>query len=221
MNDRERFLATMCYEVRDRATMGDLGFRQETLAAWKQQGLPDWVYWRDYDDNSTNKFFGMDRCRSYTGVKFGLAPEFEEKVIEDRGDKELVRQSDGVSVVRHKIMSSIPHAESHLLSDRKSWIKHYKPRLDPGRPERYPSDWDRRVKIWKDPQRDFPLIVQGGSLYGWLRNWIGLEQVSLLIYDDPALFEEMVDTIAECIIGVLTRVFSTKGQFDAWVSTTY
>ena len=205
----------MCYESRDRATIADMGFRPETLAAWKQQGLPDWVYWRDYDDNSTNRFFGMDSYRSYIGVNFGLTPEFEEQMIEDRGDKELVRQCDGVSVLRHKFMSSIPYAESHLLTDRESWTKHYKPRLDPEHPDRYPADWDRSVEIWKDTQRDSPVVVRGGSLYGWLRNWMGMEQLSLLVYDDPALFEEMVDTIAECVLGVLTKVFSTKILFDA------
>jgi uroporphyrinogen decarboxylase len=41
-----------------------------------------------------------------------------------------------------------------------------------------------------------------------------LENLSLLVYDDPALFEEMVSTVADCIIGVMTRIFETGGRFD-------
>jgi uroporphyrinogen decarboxylase len=58
-------------------------------------------------------------------------------------------------------------------------------------------------------------VLPGGSLYGWLRNWMGLERLSLLVYDDPAWFEEMVTTVADCIIGTLTRVLETGGHFDA------
>jgi uroporphyrinogen decarboxylase len=111
-------------------------------------------------------------------------------------------------------MGSIPHPESHLLTDRESWEKYYKPRLDPDNPARYPADWDERVKVWKDPNRPYLAALSGGSLYGWLRNWMGMENVSYLVYDDPKLFEEMVTTIADCVIGTLTRVLKTGGQFD-------
>jgi uroporphyrinogen decarboxylase len=43
---------------------------------------------------------------------------------------------------------------------------------------------------------------------------MGVENLSLVLYDDPAWFEEMVTTVADCIIGTLTRVLETGGQFD-------
>jgi uroporphyrinogen decarboxylase len=55
----------------------------------------------------------------------------------------------------------------------------------------------------------------GGSFYGWIRNWMGLEAVSLAVYDDPAWFEEMVTAISDGVIGVLTRVLETGGRFEA------
>jgi uroporphyrinogen-III decarboxylase len=102
-----------------------------------------------------------------------------------------------------------------LLVDRESWRKHYKPRLNPDSPARYPADWDERVKVWTDPKRDKTIILPGGSLYGKLRDWMGLENISLVLYDDPAWFEEMVETLADCIIGTLAQVFETGGHFDA------
>jgi len=71
------------------------------------------------------------------------------------------------------------------------------------------------VQLWKNPQREQVLAVPGGSLYGWLRDWMGMEKLSLTVYDDPAFFDEMVTTCADCILGVLEKVFASGVQFDA------
>jgi hypothetical protein len=212
MNTRQRFQATMHYQPRDRSPICDFNFWDETLPTWHEQGLPTYVNRRNSDD-----FFGMDVLieGGGAGVSVGLSPAFEYKVLEDRGDHEIVQQEDGVRVLRKKFMGSIPQHQGHLLVDRESWREHYKPRLDPDDPSRYPDDWDERVKDWCDPDRDHVVILPGGSLYGKIRDWMGVENVSLVIYDDPAWFEEMVETCADCIIGTLTRVLETGGQFDA------
>jgi uroporphyrinogen decarboxylase len=112
-------------------------------------------------------------------------------------------------------MSSIPKHLGHLLVDRDSWNKYYKPRLVPAIAGRYSPDLDEHVQTWLDPRRTYPLFLPGGSLYGWIRNWMGLENVSYVVYDDPAWFEEMVSTVTDCIIGTLTPLLQTGVQFDA------
>jgi uroporphyrinogen decarboxylase len=216
MNDRERFKATMHYQPRDRAPITDFNFWDETLPAWHEQGLPPSVNRANSAD-----FFGMDYSLGSgaanpmeVGVEMMLWPPFEEVVVEDRGDREVVQQADGVWVLCNKVAASIPMHVSHLLVDRDSWRKHYRPRLDPTIPSRYPENWDDLVKIWADPQRNHPVFLHGGSLYGRLRDWMGVENLSLVVYDDPAWFEEMVTTTADCIIGVLTHILETGGQFD-------
>lgn len=213
MTSRERFQATLHYLPRDRSPICDFGFWEETLVLWHDQGLPAGV-----DATNSDAFFGMDfgidAIIAATGVEVGLVPAFEEKVIEDRGDYQIVQQIDGVWVLRKKFMGSIPMPVRHLLVDRQSWEKHYKPRLDPSHPDRFPPDWQQRLEDWRDPDRPDVIALPGGSLYGWLRNWMGLENLSLVVYDDPAWFEEMVTTIADCVIGTLTRVFDTGGRFD-------
>lgn len=213
MNERERFVATMHYQPRDRAVISDFGFWDETLPTWHEQGLPRWVE-RANADSFFGVDFGIEWVTRPVGISVGLVPPFEELILEDRGEYELRQQADGVRVLRRKFMGSIPHPESHLLTDRDSWEKHFKPRLDPDHPDRYPQDWEERVKIWTDPNRSYVAALSGGSLYGWLRNWMGMENLSYLVYDDPKLFEEMVTTIADCVIGTLTRVLETGGQFD-------
>ncbi len=229
MNARQRFQATMHYGPRDRAPICDFSFWDETIEAWYGQGLPRTVHRANSDD-----YFGMDplfRCvletassalvapddpsRSlFDGVFVGLMPPFESVILEDRGDAEIVQQPDGVRVLKKKSSVSIPLHQGHLLVDRESWQRHYLPRLNPDDPRRYPEKWDECVALWRDESRQLPIFLPGGSFYGWLRNWMGLEAVSLVVYDDPSWFEEMVTAVADCVIGVLERVLATGGRFD-------
>lgn len=209
MTDRERFLATMHYRTRDRAPICDFGFWSETAEVWKSQGLPEHL-----DANTASDFFGMDRFEGWVGIRDSLDPLFESVILEDRGDQEVVQGGDGVRTLRHKFMSSIPMHVGHLLTDRESWNKHYKHRLDPDSPGRFPPEWPGRISRWSNPRRPNVLTLPGGSLYGWLRNWMGIENVSLVVYDDPAWFEEMVETIANLICGILTEAFESGVQFD-------
>lgn len=213
MTDRERFVATMHYQARDRAPVCDFGFWHETLAEWHAQRLPAHIT-AGYNDRDANAFFGMDVWADGPYVNCDLVPTFETKVLEDRGDHELVQQADGVTVLRKKYMGSIPMHEGHLLVDRASWEKHYKPKLDPTHPERW-TDFEDKKKQWLDPKRQTPCTIIGGSLYGRLRDWMGVENLSMLIYDDEMLFAEMVETMGDCIVGVLEKTLATGGTFDA------
>lgn len=214
MNDRQRFSATMHYQPRDRSPIWDFNFWDDTLPVWHTQGLPTWV-----DRKTSDEYFGMDfgieAAADAVGIVSGLAPKFELTVLQDLDDHERIQQEDGVQVIRKKVLGSIPQPQRHLLTDRASWRAHYKPRLDPDHPARWPDDWVERVRRWTDPNRDTPLVLPGGSLYGWIRNWMGMENVAFVLYDDPAFFEEMVETIADCIIGTLTRLLATGATFEA------
>jgi uroporphyrinogen decarboxylase len=218
MNDRERFNATMHYRPRDRAPICDFGFWEDTLVVWHEQGLPEEIYFTSEQSNHAEFFgmdFGLDSVTRATDITVGLMPPFEEKILEDRGDHYILQQEDGVRVLRRKFMSSIPQPQSHLLTDRQSWRQHYLPRLDPTHPGRFPADWAERVRSWADSNRNEVIALPGGSLYGWLRNWMGVENLSYVVYDDPAWFEEMVTGVADCIIGVLSQALESGAQFDA------
>ncbi len=226
MNDRQRFIATMHYQPRDRAPICDFGFWPETIDAWHRQGLPEWVAWSEHTRCTTDRAFGMDRFSYGPQVKFdlysagpqvncGLYPPFEERVLEDRGDQEVVQQSDGVRVLRHKYAGSIPMHLGHLLVDRASWHEHYLPRLtNYDDPARYPN-WTQARAIWSDPDYPYPRNAFGGSLYGWLRDWMGVDNLSYLVHDDPAWFEGMVITIADLVIETHRRALAQGAQWDA------
>jgi uroporphyrinogen decarboxylase len=204
----------MHYQPRDRAPICDFGFWPETLALWHEQGLPAGIT----DDDPASEYFGMDSYGygSRPRPNIYLCPTFEHRIVEDRGDHEVVQQGDGVRVLRKKFMGSIPHHESHLLVDRQSWKEHYLPRLDPTTVERYPADWDAAVKLWRDTaNRTVPFSLHCGSLYGRLRDWMGMENLAMVVYDDPAWFEEMVTTLADLTVAALGRMFEAGAVIDA------
>lgn len=215
MTDRQRFLATMHYQPVDRGMICDFGFWPETIETWHAQGLPNHITYGNYDATHTDRFFGMD---AYTGggptPHIGLFPDFGYKVIEDRDDHELVRQHDGVTVLRKKTMGSIPEHHGHLLVDRASWEAHYKPRLDPSTPGRFPADWSDWTAKWQVDGAK-PRVAWCGSLYGWLRDWMGIEAISYLVYDDESLFAEMVETLSDLTVHGLTLAFEHGARFDA------
>ena len=89
MTDRERFLATMRYQNRDRIPISDLSFWEETLVIWQEQGLPEWV-----NRSNTQRAFGMDDYERRTGITPELCPVFPYEILEDRGENEVVQQTN-------------------------------------------------------------------------------------------------------------------------------
>ncbi len=209
MNARERFHATMHYLPRDRCPIMDFGFWGETIKIWESYGLPK--------DVNTDSFFGMDPQWYGCGGNLHLCPGFEEEVLEDKGETEIFRQGDGVVVERGKFLGSIPRHLDHTLKDRETWEKLFKPKMRPDDAARFPSEeeWRKDVEEWTRPDRDYPLFIGAGSLYGVPRNWFGLERISEIVYDDRPLFEEIVETMADVAVAVLEKTLSTGVRPEA------
>ncbi len=197
MNQRQRFLNTMNYQPVDRCPIWDFGFWEETLPAWQEQGMPKDVH--------SDDFFGMDIQNKAISANLGLLPAFESKILEDRGDTEVVQQSDGVIALQRKTLKTIPHYINWTLKDRATWETHYKHRLDPNTPGRLAANFADKCKAHADAARTWPLSIGAGSLFGKLRDWMGFENIALLVYDDPDLLEEMIRTMADLSVTMLER----------------
>ena len=209
MNARERFAAVMHYAPRDRSPIMDFGFWDETLPLWQEQGYPAGA--------DPDQVFGMDPQWFTCGCILGLWPEFPELLLKDQGATEIVQQKDGVIVERGKFLGSIPRHLRHTLVDRASWETFYKPRLRRDDPLRLPAGpaWEMQLAEWTRPDREYPLFIEAGSLYGVQRNWFGLQQISELLFDDRPLFEEIVETLADVAIEVLEHVLSAGVRPEA------
>jgi len=62
-------------------------------------------------------------------------------------------------------------------------------------------------------QRDFPLGISCGSLYGWIRNWMGVEGISVVLCEDPGFIEQAATEITDCILVVLEKALEGM-QYD-------
>ncbi len=188
MNDRERFLATMNYQPRDRCPWGEMGFWPETITCWYEQGLPRDVH--------LHTFLGFDRLREQVDVSFGLLPGFTPETLEETAEYRVVRRGDGV-VCKEFVGSHsfrMPQWLRFPLQTRRDWEEEFVPRLNPHSPARYPLYWAEQVRTYA--RRDYPLTIRMGSIFGWLRNWMGLEGIAQALYDDPGWVQEMMDYLA-------------------------
>lgn len=189
MTDRERFLATMYYRERDRCPWGEMGFWPETLQRWHKEGWPD--------DTPLNEFFGFDLLREEIRVSLGFIPGFPREIVQETDHYRIVRRETGVIAKEFKgeLSFHMPQWLRFPLGTRQDWETNIRPRLNPNSPERYPSRWDEEVQQWR--KRDYPLTLRMGSIFGWLRNWMGLENIAVALYDDPVWIQEMMDTLAD------------------------
>ena len=62
--------------------------------------------------------------------------------------------------------------------------------------ERVPQAMLDRLKA-EDAERDIPLALHCGSLYGNIRNMMGVEELSYLAADDENLYAEIIETVAD------------------------
>lgn len=213
-NSRERFWRTMRYQPVDH-----LPFWADWLGPaerWKQEGLPIDV---DLGDGTSVRqwfvdFFGFDGMysafwgTSRVPVNVGVCPGAAEETLKETDTYRIYRNGSGVTVKQFKNVPGSLHPTQFLgypIKTRRDWRRFRDAHLDPGAPGRYPEEgeWRSLVRQWRE--RDEVITIDGGSFYGFLRDWIGVEGLSVMFYDDPILVHEMVDYLAGFYIGVLHR----------------
>jgi len=195
-----------------------LPFWADWLGPWKRwqgEGLPIGA---DMDNDRFRSwclgFFGFEGMYSaFWGtprvpVNIGLCPGFEAETLEETPLYRIHRQSNGVTVRQFKDPGGSLISTQFLeypIKGRDDWKRLRDEYLDPDAPGRYPerSQWEEMKKTWKC--RDYVISIDGGSFYGFPRDWIGPENLSFLVYDDPGLVHEMMDYLADFYIHVLHR----------------
>jgi len=113
----------------------------------------------------------------------------------------------------------------HYFKGREEWDNDFKEKLQYSA-ERYLNSLvpakDRMLTLDKGgmdylldlDSRETPLALHGGSLLGFIRNFVGVENLSYLTVDDPELLQEMVDTVGDLNYRVIESVLKTGAKFD-------
>jgi hypothetical protein len=170
-------------------------FRREfgfyCLERWEEQGMPqdvplDELF--DYDPPGNHYIGDLGWCEA------AFHPEFEVKVLEERGDHELEQDHAGRHVLYFKGRRSgfMPEYVDHPVKDWKTWEEDVKWRLDPSTPSRY-ADLEERMACARSLAAQGMMISQnliGGYMY--LRSLIGPERLLYAFYDMP-------DVIHDCM----------------------
>ncbi|MBI4531594.1 MAG: hypothetical protein HY709_08725 [Candidatus Latescibacteria bacterium] len=196
MNYRERFVRTMRFQKVDRVPWWELWYWKDTLDRWHDEGLPEDVYLEQY--------FEVDR-REGVGVNLGIIPVFEVETFEETPEYRIFRRADGVICQEFRdddLKGRMPHWLEFPIKTKADW-EEFKKRLNPSSPTRYPLWWEEKKRSWRG--RDYPLSISAGSLYGWLRNWVGMENLAYLFYDDPHWIHEMMEYVTDFVCQVIER----------------
>jgi hypothetical protein len=209
MNDRQRFHAVMTYQPVDRLPAYYFGYWKETLARWLSEGLPD--------PSSIPALTGMDEdwepgmWDMHGLVAPGPLGKEKPKILEETDSYRVVKNSLGGIVKESKAGSSIPqHLEEALQPTRDSWNR-FKRFLDPADPQRQKTDWPARAEVLN--RRTRVATFMAGSLFGWTRDWMGPEALSYLAYDDPILYEEIIEYLADYFMTLYKPILG-KVRFD-------
>jgi hypothetical protein len=200
MNHRERTLAVLRYQPYDRLPIVHFGYWGETLQKWVDEGhlRADEVKGSG-DGNEVERALsaklGFDfNWQNMFYANAGLNPGFESKVIREFPDGlRHVLNGNGVVMVQCADAGSIPAEIDHLLKDRASWEEHFKWRYQWSETRVNQST----LEHLKTVKRDTPLGLHCGSLFGQIRDVLGIEGVSYLYVDDEPLFREIIDTVAD------------------------
>jgi len=221
MNLRERFLNTFHYEEVDRVPDFEFGYWQETLENWVEEGhLPQQIIAEGEGDinRKAEEYFGFEQ-RETLPVSVDMHPHFERKVLDEDEKYRIVRDERGIVCRILKEHETMPEWIEFPVKDREDFER-LKERYDPSDPARYPDDWESLGERYRDRER--PLGVFCGSLYGWLRYWTGFERLSRAFIQEPDFVHDMMEFLTEHILTVLSRALKEAQRqgvtldFSAW-----
>jgi uroporphyrinogen decarboxylase len=202
------------YEPFDRLFRQEMGAYGETVKRWRTEGLPS--------DDDYRRIADYDRFE-VAPVNVGMTYGFEYESLEITGDYEVYRDGDGVikRKLRNAPAPAMPQYVEFPLKDRRVWREQFVPRLDAASPSRIPLHWQSLKKQYA--VRDFPLGVNAGSIFGWLRNWMGVENIAVMFYDEPSFVGEMMDHVGDMVVEVLKKVvFDVRFDFAVmWEDMAY
>jgi len=203
MNARERFLKIARFELKDELFIPSFfqWFWGEAVHNWvEKEGAPRQIL----DLECCHEYFGVERVEilpvnmSIQALGWGIdppyvppySPLFERRVIQEEKTYNLVIDEAGR---RCKVSKEHPERMPQWLEfpvkNRDDWERLKEERLDPHDQARFPAWWEDRVKCWKN--RDYPIGLGVGSFFGFMRSFLGLENLCRMYYEDPDLVHDM------------------------------
>lgn len=194
MTYRELFQQIMHYGEFDRMPVLHWTGWPETIERWHQEGLP-----RDADQH---RFFDAFPMWAGVGANLDLYPPFETEVLEETDEYTIFRGGDGVVCKDWKHKSCIPHYLDFTLKSANEWPE-FKKRLQPD-PARIHPDIDQHLAAAE--ASGLPIFFGTASLMGWIRNWMGVQNMCYLMFDARDVYADMVMTLADLTCWAIDQI---------------
>jgi len=211
MTIREAVLAVYRGERAPRIPNVEFGYWTQTLSLWHAQGLPLSVT----TDAAAEEHFCLDGITLFEElpIRNGLFPPFERTLLSRKGDRDVIRDEDGniCEVFTHD--ATMPKFIKFGLETRKDWDRLRRERLDPETEGRI---GDVKAAIARARRTGRPLFFHAGSLYGWLRNWMGVESFSIALMTERPWVVEMMDHLTELTLTMIERALPARGVDLGW-----
>ena len=214
MTHRERFHRVFTFQPVDRVPCYYFGTWTETKKRWIEEGFTG-PFARGMEAQPQPA--GMDPA--WEGdvwwaerlVTIGPIGDEEGGVLEETADYKIVRDSLGGVKRYSKRGTAIPHTIRYPLEPtRESWNR-FRRFLDPGLPGRYPENMAAHAAELN--ACDNVTCFVGGALYNYVRDYMGVEELSCLMYDDPILLEDIVSELADHFMTLMEPVLKVA-KFD-------
>jgi hypothetical protein len=174
------------------------------LDRWKEQGMPP--------DVPREELFRFDPPGNHGLGQLGWCeaafhPAFEVKVVENRGEHEVVQDVAGRKVLcfAGRRNGFMPEYIDHPVKDDKTWEEDVAWRLEPRTTSRY-ADLDARMGKARGLAAEGRMITQGliGG-YMYLRSLIGPEGLLYMVYDNPGLVHKCMQAWLRLADAVIAR----------------
>jgi hypothetical protein len=204
MTSRERFRRQMHFQSIDKGIHWEFGYIDETLDRWHKEGLPSTIV-RGEGRCSVEEYFGVEPS-FYIPMDTWFIPKFEGsvKLLKEENGRRTEQLPDGtIWEVKTGVTQTIPRYIKMPVSTWDDW-KRIKERLNPDTPGRIIYDLK---KIDEECRHSvYPVGIWFGSYYGQPRNLLGFEQISMMLYDQPDLVEDIIETHTVLYEKLLSRI---------------
>lgn len=207
MNHRERFVRTLTGRAVDRVPFIKVfGGTNHILPRWEEEqpGLSKEI-------DKILQFEGVYRGWGTTPVNFRLSRLGQPTILEDNDSRCVRKFVDGTVEVLQKGQDYYHQTVEWPVKNREDWQRVKLQHLRADDPERFPIDWPEHVKAYRE--RDYPLQLTHGGVYGFARQMMGDEQLLYAFYDVPDLVHEMMDTYTDMVLAIWGRMVN-EVQFD-------
>ncbi|WP_294505080.1 uroporphyrinogen decarboxylase family protein [uncultured Victivallis sp.] len=166
------------------------------IDAWRSDGLPEGSEEElfSYEPAGKANLWGLGWTEA------ALVPAFPERILEDRGETEIVqdRAGRGVLYFKGRRQGFMPEYVSHPVTDMRSWQENVKPRMQFDQPGRI-AERKAEAAIAKEAyERNHSLVCQniiGGYMY--LRSLFGPEALLYAFYDMPEVVHDCMKSWLE------------------------